>query len=41
MPQFRVHPELQKLARKVAEKHPADRAAGRAGPMAQRRGRPR
>lgn len=26
MPQFRVHPELQKLARRVLEQHPASRA---------------
>ncbi len=39
MPQFRVHPDLQKLARAVAEKNPAVRR--QAGPQAQRRGRPR
>ncbi len=30
MPQFRVHPELQKLARAVAEKHPAMRKMAKA-----------
>jgi hypothetical protein len=39
MPQFRVHPDLQKLARAVAEKNPTVRR--QAGPQAQRRGRPR
>ena len=38
-PQFRVHPELQKLARSVAQQHPSSRQAikGQANPMKQRR----
>jgi hypothetical protein len=40
MPQFRVHPELQKLARRVAEKHPAMLRRASGAPQ-QRRGRPR
>jgi len=36
MPQFRVHPDLQKLARAVVEKNPAARR--QAGAQAQRRG---
>jgi hypothetical protein len=40
LPRFRVHPELQKLARAVAERHPSVRRQAAAA-SGQRRGRPR
>jgi hypothetical protein len=38
-PQFRVHPELQKLARQVYESHPSSRKAGKAAAKQSRIGR--
>lgn len=37
MPQFRVHPELQKLARSVLEQHPAARSQAKAQARSQKR----
>jgi hypothetical protein len=41
MPQFKVHPDLQRLAREVAEKNPKVRQMSRQQQAPQRRGRPR
>lgn len=39
MPQFRVHPELQKLARSVLEQHPQARAQAKQSARSQKQGR--